>query len=153
MLCYLRPQLPISHPSILEGNGLLWVNPGQQLSSTQQLLDPLQRDGRENGKGKNEKIHGLRLKHLIDKAKAAHANKATQGIHSLLISHLQESRAPVTPNSYMGRQSTITPYTHAAPAPILLPSALQGGHDVTWYAMRGQLSWLCSLPTPCAASA
>ena len=60
-------------------------------------------------KKKKVKLMGWDENSLIGKAKAAHASKAKQGIHSLLpmdrqvFSHLQESRAP-SDISYLARQ-------------------------------------------------
>ena len=89
---------------------------------------------------------------LTGKAKAVHASKAKQGIHSPLpmgrqvFSHPQESRAP----SHI--MVTWEDKCHNARCPPFLPSSpsLYTQHDImVWnipLASSGQLSWLCPLP-------
>ena len=80
---------------------LPWFNPSQQLSTIQPLThSPLGRMGERIRRVKVWKFEGWDKDSLIGKAKAAHASKAKQGIHSLLLvgrqvfSQPQESRAP-----------------------------------------------------------
>ena len=82
-------------------NPVSWFNPSQQLSTTQPLApSPRGGMGERLGRVKVRKLVAWGKDNLICKAKAAHASKAKQGVHSPLpigrqvFSHLQESRAP-----------------------------------------------------------
>ena len=87
-----------------------------------------------------------------------HANKAKQGIHSLLpigrqvFSHLQESRAP--------SRVTVTwedkrHHAQCPPPSFFFPQLIYWAwRHMVWnspLASLGQLSWLCPLPASCAS--
>lgn len=63
---------------------LLGFNHGRQLSTTQPLAHSPRLDEGENQKCESTRTHGLRKDSLLGKAIATWAEKAKQGLHSLL---------------------------------------------------------------------
>ena len=93
------------------GNPFLWFNTSWQLSTTQLLAHSPPGGMTERiGRVKVRKLVGQDKDSLIGKAKAMRAIEVKQGIRVPLpisrqvFSHLQKSMAPITRNSYLGRQ-------------------------------------------------
>ena len=135
-----------------------WFNPIWQLDTTQPLAhSPLGAIGDRTGRVELRKLVEWDKNGLIGKAKAAHASKAKQRIHSLLpisrqvFRHLQQSRAPA--------HGTVTwEDRHQHSENPFLPPALHcwAWRHVAWdipLVNWGQLSQPCPLPTSWAPPA
>ena len=140
---------------------LLWFTCSWQLSTRQPFVHPPHSPsgvGERTGRVKVRKLVGWETS--INKAKAAHASKAKQGIHSLLpisrqvFSHLQESRAvscaTITWEDKC-HHSKCDPFLSSSPCFICW-----AWHPMAWnipWVCWDQLSQLCPLPASPASPA
>jgi len=108
---------------------------------------PSIRMGERNEREKARKLIGRQKDSLTGKAKATHASKAIQGIHSLLpigrqvFSHLQEHRTPtfiIVTWQDKCHNSKCLPF-------LPLPPASIAEHDVIWY---GKFLWSAEVSYP-----
>ena len=124
-----------------------WFNPSWQPSPHSHLLTPPHPEGWGGESERSVKLMGWDKNNLIGKAKAVHASKAKERIHSPLpmgrqvFGHPQENRAPSC--------VTVTREDkhHNAGCPPLLSSSpcLYTQHNVIWY---GIPLWLVCVTCP-----
>ena len=136
---------------------LLWFNSASYQAPHSCSLTPPRPEGWGGELEKNVKLQGWDKNNLIGKAKAMHASKAKQGIHSPT-SHGQAGVQP-SPGSRAPSRVMVTweDKHHNAKCPppsFFFPQFIYSAWcPMVWntsLASLGQLSWLCPLPVSCA---